>query len=138
MSAVHDCKGKKCRILVADQSKSCRKFHMRLLTGFGFSCVEVIGNGEYVVSIIHETIRSHDRLHDTFDIIVIGGNMKVMDGSMTAIRVRELGFRGIIIVVTCRNCDHDLACFKESGADAVIQKPLAKEIFTKVLKGTFT
>ena len=70
---------------------------------------------------------------DTFDVVLMDDNMPNMSGPEAAKRLRELGYKGLIIAITGNVMDSDVASFKAHGADEVLPKPLDMKALQRIL-----
>ena len=60
--------------------------------------------------------------------------MPRMRGTEAAQRIRELGYKGIIIGVTGNALPEDVKDFIDHGADAVIPKPFDIDVFKRYVR----
>jgi CheY-like chemotaxis protein len=104
------------RVLVVDDSPSCRKIVSRLLRSKGFICSEA-ENGEVCVNMI----LSGD---DHYDLIVLDYEMPVMNGPTAAQKLREMKCDILIVGLTGNVLPEDKEYFLKHGANLVLFKPL--------------
>lgn len=71
----------------------------------------------------------------SFDMIVMSGILKGTDSHVTVRRLRQLGFKGLIIVVTSKSNSEDISEFHECGSNAVILKPLTHQKLMGAFEG---
>ena len=60
--------------------------------------------------------------------------MPNMNGQTATRKIREMGYRGIIIGVTGDVMDDEIQDFKASGANAVLEKPLDMNKFSRIVQ----
>ena len=59
-----------------------------------------------------------------YDVCIMDNNMPIMDGDEAVIRIRRLGYMGLIVGLTGNGTDDDLERFRCAGADFVLVKPM--------------
>jgi len=112
-------------VLVIDESKSCRKIHVMILTKLGLNVEQTDGTGEAVFHLVRNSLLEADRGKSyRFDLILIASIMRGMDGPETVQRIRQLGYKGIVIQVTSNTSEVDINHSLSCGINAVISKPL--------------
>jgi CheY-like chemotaxis protein len=116
------------RLLVVDDSALNRKMLVRLLTSKDHTC-EQAEDGEVAVRKYLEMVERGEPP----DAILMDYEMPVMNGPTATARLRELGCACLIVGVTGNVLPHDVAFFKERGADAVMPKPVVLEDFEHLL-----
>jgi len=118
-------------VLVVDESKICRKIHTLLLSKLGLNIVEADGtDGETVFHFVRESLIEAARGKESgFDIIMIADIMRGMNGPQTIQRIRQLGYKGLVIQVTSNTNEADIAHSLSCGINAVISKPLTTNKF---------
>ena len=111
----------RCNVLIVDDVPMNRKMLKRMLVT-RCKVIEEAENGEVACNMVRLSMKNGVKEH--YDIILMDYQMPVMDGVTATRRIRRLGFLGKIIVVTGNALEEGMATFKESGADAVLMKPL--------------
>ena len=112
--------------LVIDQSKHERDNSKRILTKLGFIVEESDGSGQQVLQIIKEAVLKNHH-HGGFDCMVVSHETKDVNGPQTVHRIRNPGFKGLVVgLVHYDNHDGD-SQFQESGANFVLSLPLTAE-----------
>ena len=109
------------RVLTVDDVTMNRKILRRVLEN-RFDVIDEAEDGHKAVEIIAKSLEGGDQF--LYDVITMNYQIPVMDGVTATRRIRRLGFLGKIIVVTGNALEEGMATFKESGADAVLMKPL--------------
>ena len=133
---------------MVDDSFSNRKLLQRLLTREGH-CVAEADDGEVAVALVLDALRataaeectppSRSALMDpapaprVFDLILMDFFMERMNGPDAVLLIRDAGFKGRVIGVTGL-MDEDCQQFIESGADAVLCKPITVPAIWKTLQ----
>jgi two-component system sensor histidine kinase/response regulator len=117
------------RILVADDSKVCRKLLMRLLKSKGHTCDEA-ENGLRSVEMVKQAMLmegggNKNSKKPYYDTILLDNEMPmIMKGPEAASEMRKLGCASFIAGVTGNVLPEDVLDFKQHGADCVLPKPL--------------
>jgi CheY-like chemotaxis protein len=88
-------------------------------------------DGLACVKAMEEAMSNGEKL---FDVVLMDDNMPNMSGPEAAKRLRELGYKGLIVAITGNVMDSDVASFKAHGADEVLPKPLNMSALQKFLK----
>lgn len=116
------------RILVVDDVVMCRKLHSKTMARY---CDEVqeASNGLEAVNAVDASISSGH----PFDCVLMDSSMPFMDGLDATERIRSLGYSGKVFGVTGNALPEDVQKFRNSGADAVIIKPLTQEHIADIL-----
>jgi CheY-like chemotaxis protein len=104
------------RVLVVDDTPSCRKIVSRLLKSKGFVCNEA-ENGEVCVKMVLSG-------EYEYDFILLDFEMPVMNGPTAARKLREAKSEVLIIGLTGNVLPEDKEYFLDHGANAVLFKPL--------------
>jgi CheY-like chemotaxis protein len=73
------------------------------------------------------------RFVDTFDAILMDSVMPVMTGPEATVRIRALGYTGLILGVTGNALPEDIEMFTKCGANAVLTKPVNTDLLVKLL-----
>jgi CheY-like chemotaxis protein len=117
-------------VLVVDDSKGTRKMIARILRLKNICPnAEEAVDGQQSVNIVSKNLLSFEECKENsglcpFDLILMDFVMPVMDGPTATRRIRDLGFKGLIIGVTGNVLEEDRKHFMKQGADAVLSKPL--------------
>ena len=120
-------------VLVTDASISCRKSDRMMLTKLGLDVLEVDGGGVHIFNYIKAClINSSLGKCITVDVIIMSPDF---GGADIIQRIRQIGFKGIILGVTADKSSKVLLNLKEKGADAVLIKPLTRDKFLRAVKG---
>ena len=111
---------RKYNIMIVDDSKVNRVMLTRLLTSMGHSCYDAC-DGAAALNLYQECLQKSR----TIDVVLMDSHMPIMSGSEATLKLRELGFTGVIIGVTGdvieSNSDDP---FLNSGVDAIMTKPV--------------
>jgi two-component system chemotaxis response regulator CheY len=105
--------------LVVDDSKMIRKVMTRMLKLLGYTTEEA-GDGV-------ECFRMIEGVTKRFELVLIDNNMPIMCGPEAVLRLRQVGFRGIVVGVTGDASQGDIEKFLEAGVDEVLIKPVTYE-----------
>jgi len=106
-------------VLIVDDARLNRKMAHKLLNKY----VEVIYEAEdgcAALQVLNESMECGQ----SFDLIMMDFVMPNMDGPTATRKIREMGYKGLIIGVTGNALDDDIKHFKVQGADDVLPKPL--------------
>ena len=126
---------KELRILIVDDSVTCRKINHRLLKEIGHHVI-VADCGFVALRMIQNALTAVSYGAKTsFDLILMSNMMKGMDGQETTQLIRKAGFDGIVVGIMSACRQDDVAKFVSHGADLVLQKPLEIENLTDSLNG---
>jgi CheY-like chemotaxis protein len=110
------------RVLVVEDEPVNRKVVCAQLSSVGCTCV-VASNGE-------EALR---RLDPQVRVVLMDVEMPVLDGPTAARLLRRQGFRGPILALTASAAAEDRERCLESGMDAVLVKPLSRDMLVAEL-----
>jgi len=123
------------RVLVAEDSASSRKMLIRLLERVGHTCVPA-GNGKEAVECIKQDMNSKsiDEGHVPIDTVLMDYEMPLLRGPEATKRIRDLGYKGIILGVTGNVLSEDVDFFLQHGADEVMPKPVSLKKIQKYWK----
>jgi two-component system, sensor histidine kinase len=108
------------KILIVDDAATNRKIVRRILRGDGFSDVDEAKDGQECL----EMVLSRPPHEAGYDLILMDYEMPRMNGPTAVMRLRELGYSVPIIGVTGNLLNADVTFFIQSGADAVLPKPI--------------
>jgi len=67
-----------------------------------------------------------------FDLVLMDMHMPVMDGHAATRKLREMGYRGLIVAVTASVMSQESEAAIESGCDNYISKPVAEDFEQQV------
>lgn len=121
---------KNIKILLADDVSLSRKMIERSLSTISRECHHV-GNGKDAVDYVISSIQSND----PYDVVLIDYYMPVLNGLEAIRKMREEGFKGIILAVTGSTINEDKELLLSNGADSVLLKPLDLKSFRDALNG---
>lgn len=124
--------GGKIRLLLVDDSFTCRKMTTRLLHKFSIDCVEA-SSGEDAVIKVKESMHKNNL---RFDGVIMDSEMPKMNGKEAVLTIRGLGFLGKIYGCTGNTSNDEVDSFIANGADRVFMKPLDDKSFRSILKGS--
>ena len=108
---------KEFQVLIVDDVLSNRRMLNMVLTKKGMNCVQE-GDGFAAL----KAVQSHPI--GFFDFIFMDSRMPKMNGLVTTAKLRDMGFRNIIVGFTGNAMDEDVAEFLAAGVDIVLPKPL--------------
>ena len=116
------------RLLVVEDTLSCRKMLIRLLERAGHTCIPAT-NGEEAVAAVQRDLEeaANNPRHVPLDTILMDFEMPLMRGPDATEHIRRLGYSGTILGVTGNVLSEDVAHFKSKGADEVLAKPISLE-----------
>jgi len=69
---------------------------------------------------------------DHYHLILMDNVMPVMNGLQATSRLREIGYRNLLVGVTGNALETDVLQFEQAGADIVLSKPLRANVLNKV------
>jgi CheY-like chemotaxis protein len=110
-------------ILLVDDADSNRKMCRRFLTAQKHNVTEA-KDGLDCLRVYDEAIKELPKGQEPFDLILMDDNMPNLLGYETAKKLRERGFKGIIIGVTGDIYPENIERFTSNGANDVLGKPL--------------
>ncbi len=102
-------------VLVVDDAIVNRKLFDIVLREAG-ATVSLADNGERAVAMV---------LEQDFDLVLMDGQMPIMDGLTATSILRSRGITIPILALTAHAMEHDAARFIEAGCDAHLAKPIA-------------
>lgn len=73
-----------------------------------------------------------------FDMVVMEDTVRGSGGHMTARRLRQLGFKGLIVIMCDSASTDEVAAFKECGANAVVINPASAAKISEAFEGKMT
>eukprot|EP00607_Mallomonas_marina_P009307 CAMPEP_0182418152 /NCGR_PEP_ID=MMETSP1167-20130531/2617_1 /TAXON_ID=2988 /ORGANISM="Mallomonas Sp, Strain CCMP3275" /LENGTH=493 /DNA_ID=CAMNT_0024592187 /DNA_START=733 /DNA_END=2214 /DNA_ORIENTATION=- len=106
-------------VLIVDDARMNRKMAHKILSKY----VEVIYEAEdgcAALQVLSDAMESGQ----SFDLITMDFVMPNMDGPTATRKIREMGYKGVIIGVTGNALADDIEYFQSQGADDVLPKPL--------------
>ena len=116
--------------LVVDDSALNRRMVMRLLIMRVYTAVEA-ADGLDAFNLVTRTMQ--DGLAQ-FDVVLIDNHMPVMNGHDATQKLREAGYRGLIIGITGDSALAEVAAFMNRGADGVLVKPIKTEDLMDIIQ----
>ena len=115
--------------LLVDDAATNRKMMSRLLMK-SYHVTEAEDGCEAVAAV--ERLMAFGK---EFDLVLMDFVMPNMDGPTATKRIRELGYKGIIVGVTGNALSFDVQKFISSGADKVLSKPLKIDDLISTMSG---
>ncbi len=67
------------------------------------------------------------------DLVIMDIQMPVVDGIQATVKLREMQYNGIIFALTALNTFKDIAKYKSKGFDEIVEKPVRREVFLKLI-----
>ena len=113
-------------VLVVDDSDMNRKMLHMLLNKFDLS-TRMAKNGKEALEIILGDM-------DEYKLIMIDNLMPVMDGIECTKKLRDKGYKYLIVGITGNVLDNDIHEFISAGADIVFSKPLKMTYLNMLIK----
>ena len=113
------------KILVCDDSILARKSLSAILSGFGYSDINEVSNGEDAVNFCRD---------NKPDIIFLDIVMPVKDGVTATSEIMEINPASKIIIVSSVGTQTHIKEAIKAGAKDFIQKPLDEELLKQVLE----
>jgi CheY-like chemotaxis protein len=120
------------RALIVDDAVMNRKMLRRMLEG-KVGLIEEAQDGHVAVEMVRESLESIHQSLD-YDMILMDFIMPVMNGPEATRRIRQLGYKGMIVGVTGNTMQFDIDTFKSNGVDYVLPKPLNMSALESLLK----
>ena len=120
-------------VLVVDDSKLSRRMLLRFLESESCTCDEAEDGLAAVQKVIHRSqISAFEEDIDEapssvlkmYDAILMDFMMPVMDGPTATKKIRDMGYKGLILGVTGNALPSDIDVFVDHGADRVLTKPV--------------
>ena len=126
-------------ILITDESKSSRKMNRVMLSKLGLKVVEVVGGGLHIFNHVKASLIGNSLGKcDGIDMILMTVNL-VQNGEPEVVhRIRQIGFKGIIVCVIGHKSSEVAINLKDKGADAVVLKPITRDNFLRTIKGAMS
>lgn len=109
--------------LVVDDSALNRRMVLRLLATRGYTALEA-ADGLDAYNLVTRTMQ--DGLAQ-FDVVLIDNHMPIMNGHDATQKLRDAGYRGLIIGITGDSALTEVAAFMNRGADGVLVKPIKSD-----------
>ena len=113
------------KILVCDDSILARKSLSAILSGFGYSDINEVSNGEDAVNFCRD---------NKPDLIFLDIVMPVKDGVTATSEIMEINPASKIIIVSSVGTQTHIKEAIKAGAKDFIQKPLDEELLKQVLE----
>lgn len=108
-----------CSILLAEDTRDTQMLVVRLLTKCG-ATVTTADNGREAV----EKVMAAEAAAQPFDVVLMDGQMPVMDGLKATRMLRAKGYTGVIIALTAHAMADDKDKCIEAGCDDYATKPI--------------
>jgi len=87
--------------------------------------IKHFNNGQLVVDYIQNNC--------DINLIIMDIQMPVLDGIEATKQLRDLNFKGVILALTALNTSKDIQKYKDFGFNAIVEKPVRRESFLKLL-----
>eukprot|EP01036_Dinobryon_divergens_P027234 gene27234-35965_t len=113
-------------VLVVDDASLSRKMVCRILTSSGCTVSEA-ADGTECLSILEEN-------SGNIDLVCMDYEMPIMKGPDATVEMRKRGFNTLVIGITGNVMQTDMDHFMNSGANAVLSKPLSFEKMLETVK----
>ncbi len=113
------------RILVCDDSILARKSLTGILSGFGYTDINEVGNGEDAVNFCRD---------NKCDIVFLDIVMPIKDGVTATAEIKEASPDTTIIIVSSVGTQTHIKEAIKAGAKDFIQKPLDEELLKQILE----
>jgi len=68
------------------------------------------------------------------DIIIMDIQMPILDGISATIKLRELGLKAPIVALTALNTISEKSKYEKYGFNEIVEKPVRKEMFLKMIE----
>jgi CheY-like chemotaxis protein len=107
------------QFLLVDDSALTRKMVNRVLTARGHSCSEAEDG--------LDAVEKYQAAAGAFDVILMDNFMPNCTGPEATKRLRELGYRGLVIGATGHCLPEEIQSFLDAGADRVMNKPITAD-----------
>ncbi len=112
------------KILVIDDSKFVRNFHINILQSAGFSA-----------DAAEDGIEGLEKAMTTdYDLVISDINMRNMDGLTFTRKLRETGSTIPIMIISTQSSDDDRMAGFEAGANVFVTKPVRPEKLIENIK----
>jgi signal transduction histidine kinase len=115
--------GRGLRVLVAEDNAVNQLVIGGILEKLGAECT-MADNGELALEIC---------LRESFDLILMDVQMPILDGLTATRRLRERGYRGLIISLSAGVSDGEKAAIRDAGMDDVLEKPIRLDKLARLL-----
>ena len=118
------------RVLIVDDAPTNRKLINRLLRDRILYRDEAIDGNDAC-----EKLRKCMESNITVDVVLLDYYMPNCDGPTAARKMRNMGYKNLVIGITGNGHEEDVQLFKDSGADHVLMKPLNMDAFWEIMQG---
>jgi len=118
-----------CSILLAEDTLDTQMLVVRLLTKCG-ATVTTADNGQDAI----EKVMAAEASAQPFDVVLMDGQMPVMDGLKATQVLRAKGYSGVIIALTAHAMTDDRAKCIEAGCDDYATKPVKIAALCEVIR----
>lgn len=125
------------RILLLDESFKCRSSIHSILCDFGHTVIEA-DCGIVGLNLVRNSITAekYGASRSGYDIIIVGSGLNGVSSSSIVEQIRQVGYLGLIFGLTERSdMDANSRCLRDSGADAVLCKPIGSNTISECVKG---
>lgn len=124
------------RALIADNSRTCQKLHTRLLSQRGYKCTVIDSVSEEIFEIVSNSLSNQDgTTSNKVEIVMMGGELQGSNVLTVTQRLRQEGYRGLVIIVTGTTNERDMKSLTACGADEVVAKPIKASLLTMIING---
>jgi CheY-like chemotaxis protein len=121
-------------ILVADDSETQRRLVCRILRKqFPNASITEASDGEQACMTMAAARDSGSALY-TAGVVCMDKEMPLCDGFEATSRIREMGFKGLILGVTGNALAPDIDAFLKRGADSVVMKPISVNVLVESIR----
>lgn len=125
-------KSDKIHVLIADDSTIARKLLARQLQTLNAACTHS-SNGLEAVQKVQESM---DPNATQFSVVIIDNYMPGLDGPEAIEKIRQAGYKGLVIALTATSAPKDRMKLTAAGADHIMSKPFDLQAFVEILSGT--
>ena len=123
------------RVLLVDDSPMNRKMLHRILVRRLDNIFEAIDGLDAYHQVAASMSNQDEKI---FDVVLMDFQMPNLNGAESTRRMRDSGYKGVIIGVTGNSLPEDIALFLREGADSVIIKPVDIGLLQEILFGRCT
>jgi len=113
-----------CRILAADDDKTCRYILEKIITSHGWTA-DIVDDGTKVLEAVNST---------DYDIILLDINMPYLNGFETAKKLRDIGIKTPMIALTGYSSSKEYTEWQQAGMDYCIAKPINRKSFYNTIE----
>jgi CheY-like chemotaxis protein len=114
------------RFLLVDDSALTRRMINRLLVSRGHSCIEA-EDGD-------DAVKKYQAADGAYDVILMDNLMPNCTGPEASKKLRDQGYRGLIIGATGNCLPEEVQAFMDTGVDKVMNKPVSADDLLSTIK----